>query len=122
MLPGQLANRRAIEIGQRLFGGNGQLGSQIEPEVLRRKHRFDSRVDLFLVRARRQRTRLARQFFVRHLPCIGTSMHRLKRQMPIDGGSVLAGDVSGAALQLADDRRIGKGGGVAQVSALSDVT
>ena len=120
VFPGQLANRWVVEIGKRLLVGH-QTGSQIEPEVLWCKDLLGRGGVWLLVGARRNRTGLTRLLLVRHLPCIGSCADRLKRQMAPRTSLVLAGDVGGAALQLADDRCIGQRCRVAEVAAFGDV-
>ena len=85
VLPGQLANRWAVEIGQGL-GGFRQARLEIEAKVSGFEHRFGGGsgrrlgclFDSLALRARRDRTGLARQFVLRHLACIGRSGQRLK--------------------------------------------
>ncbi len=120
MLPGQLANRWAVEICLGL-GGFRQAGLEIEAKVTGFEHRLGDRSVCLVVSACRHGTGLARQFVVRHLACIGTSGQRLKRQMPKEPGSVVARRFCRAALQLADDRGVSESGRVTEVATLGDV-
>ncbi len=95
MLPGQLTNRWAVEVGKwfvvddtemgcdgrRCFFGDGQTGTEIEAEVLGREHGLADGDVCLILRARSYRTGLPRQFLVRHLPCIGTTSWRLKSKL-----------------------------------------
>ena len=87
VLPGQLANTRVVEVGKRLVRvDHSQSSPEVETEILRREHRFGGGSIRLCLLTRGYRTGLARQFLVRHLPCIGNTFLSLERQKPAGSG------------------------------------